>query len=436
MEQTEEFLEIVGVVHKNYPELDDPNYYGTYLKPSEFDEAIKYMEGLPVTVGHTRDKDGNVAQSVGKVVKAFRGDKGEIQAKIYIPIDSEVSSRVKYDILDNPLNPKRNLSFSAEVIKAEGPGVPGISDKTEFNYGFDFSEIAIVDVPGVPQSKIKSAVLGHKNLNTGEITYKRKEIYNSFNKQPIIVEKMDSSPPPPQQQASPPQAQVTRGIPQNMDQVRVGPPAGGELQKDLQEQDKQLGLQTHTQQLTPAQQHLANQIATMQAEAQKWASEVAKAQEMLTAAQKQKEELDAYNNKLAEEKRIREEEETKKQNAKLLEREKEKWAAAELSVYASNDATAIAEFEKARDQHFNNVALGKIDPVLKWTMFAQDCSANLAITGVQERQKRQMDVNNENQRILMENHKRVKEELDKKEGRSPRSGKSIKNGSRVYSRSK
>lgn len=417
----EEFLEIVGTVHNRYPELDNDNYFGTYIKPSEFERAVLAMKGLPVTMGHTRDQNGNITQVVGNVVDAYidKENGGDIKAKIYIPINSEVAQEVKYEILDNPINPKRNLSFAANIIEGVGPGVPGKSDQTIFNAAIDFEkggEVAIVDKPGVPKSKIRSAVNGVKNLYTGEIKYRRREIYKNLQNKPKVVGTMETNQSAQTTDVAAPQAEtvaIVRPTPTNMADVRVGPPPGGLLEKDLAEQKQQLGIPNQSPVLSYAQQRMAQDILAMQAEKAALAKEREEAKAFLVEAQQQRQQAEAYVKQVADEKRKREEEQARAANAALLEEEKRTWAIAEIDIIESKDATALAEFYAARDAHFEKVATGKLSPEVKWQKAVAKAAADLTISGVQARQENQMKINGEKARILEDNYKRAKLELEK-----------------------
>lgn len=427
--QQAEFLEIVGIVHKNYPELDFDNYYGGYLKPSEFQHVATLLKGKPVTLDHTRDKNGKVVQVVGEVIDAFVDPTtGHLKAKIFVPLNSELAHEVKRDLLDNPINPRRNLSFGANALVGIGPGVPGVSETTKFKQGFDFDEVALVYVPGVPESKIENVNHISQNLNTGQITYIREEIFNSITNQPKIVEmEAQQQTQQTQQQQQVPDAQLVRPTPTNFEQVRTLPPQGGSLEKDLLKQDQQLGVTTHTQQLTPAQEMMAKSVRELQAQQEQMIAAQKALTEQMEQTKKQKEEWDAYNKQMEEEKKRREEEELRKKYAPEVDREKSRWAVLENRLVAQHDAAVkendpdkiaqtsagLAEFYEVQKEHFNKLSLGQLSKEIKYEKAVEACNASLEICGIQNQQQEISKNNNEQTRILLEQHKALQENLQK-----------------------
>jgi len=177
--------------------------------------------------------------------------------------------------------------------------------------------------------------------------------------------------------------------------------------------DQQLGVNTHTPQLTPAQQMLIKQVEDLQAQAAQWESKNAALKAEAERVRKEKEEWDVYNQKMTQEKKLREEEETRKKYAADVAAEKQKWAVLEQKVLASKDATAIDEFYKVEKNYFDNLSLGKLSEETKYVMAVQECNASLQISGIQNQQQEMTKTNNEQLRILTEQHKAAQANLEK-----------------------
>lgn len=227
---------INGIIHKNFPELDDPLYVGGNIKPSEFERMAEGFKGKPVYVEHGGGRVGTVINSyVSKV-------NGHLMGDIDIDLDSSDGLATIEKVRRGDL---RNLSFGADVMRKRDPKTDIVWESR-----IGATELSVVNDPAVPESVIKELKVLEPDLDGDGYEVTIREVYNSKQKQENNMTTTSAAPVFHVERPNP--------SPEDLKNIRMDAPAGTTLRNAIEAQAQQAQAQAgnNVAAYSASQQHI------------------------------------------------------------------------------------------------------------------------------------------------------------------------------------
>jgi phage head maturation protease len=380
---------VTGIIHKKFDELDDSNFYGGNLKPSEFVMAMEKMKGLPLYVEHDPTK------KVGKCINAYVSEvNGDLMGNFELD-DNTIADKIRVGDL-------RSLSFGAQVnTKTDNPtGIAWTSD-------FKFTEISLCKTPAVPKSNINQVAYFDPQNTKSQLI----EVYNSKLKN---NNNMSS------------EFDVSRQNPGNLMDIKHTPQAGSNLDVALkqQTQDEQKPVSkpivmsglydavensSKMQRFNDVEMQLKEREEALNKRAKEFEETINKREQEINLKIKQDEDR---IKQLQEETNNRE---LRLKNAPQVAKYRDIFAKTADSEMQKLGPELVKEYEASRDKILDAIALGKATPEMQMTVATLHASLKTQETMLQARNNDMERNNQERMQLIKETERKTREALEKQQ---------------------